>query len=277
MAWLTPIQKQLPREGSTLSEVLTDVDLVSIGTAHLQQRILRASVPVQNATPRAAAAHNLYADEKSPDTLMIVRGSQVTILPHVFVLTPQFGNFKVQDGDIIASLQLTQKNIADPLRFLLPKTTVADVPNADRTKIAITLTGPLLSRADAGRQKIEPMALSIFLQDRKSGMDKLEESLKHRTKLDPAKLAAVCVIQRQIRGMTVRYVCPLRETGLYGEEGAFTKSLFMPLNPQAGHQAAIDKNRWAALFGNRLNSAVLENGDVLEFTLLDILDSIPSA
>lgn len=274
-------QLSIPANGISLSAFIAETDLVASALAHKQWNELRSSVPSANVRGRLAQSEpvqpptHLYADPKTPDTMILGRGNQVVVFPRVLLLYPSVANHVVRDGDVVASVYL--KPIAetqtDPLRKLLPNHEATDSNAIGSSKIAITLAGGLMPTEARGSHTIEQMPLSAYLEYVKfSGNDQvsrsnLETIVRTRMEEQLTNVLPVCTVTRRVGGLKIQYVSPLRDTGLFGMNGALMKSLYSSTTAVNADESKVQRNRWYRLFGDRLYSVPLTEGDVVEFGL----------
>ena len=87
----------------------------------------------------------------------------------------------------------------------------------------------------------------------------IEELIKEESGTRFDTRTAVCVVKRRLDGYLVNYVCPLRLTGLFAEQGAMTKLLC----------GSDDKVVFWDEFLVKHQDIVLRDGDTVEFTLID--------
>lgn len=269
-------QQPIPADGVSLSSLIVETDLVANALAHAQWNELRNSIPsaevrgrvIQAEQPRAP--NHIYADPKTPDTFVLGRGNRVVVFPRVLLLHPTVANIVVRDGDVVASLYLNPlaETRTDPLRKLLPNKELPDQALVGSSKITITLAGELMPDEVKGRRTIEQMPLSAYLEYVKFSGSNLETLVRTRMDGQLTGLLAVCVVTRRVNGMTVQYVSPLRDVGVFGVNGAMAKSLYSSSAIDA-EEPKVHRNRWYRLFGDRLYSLQLIDGDQLEFRLFD--------
>lgn len=266
---LNAIPKSLPARTAALSTIIDDIDTVSlIGTYSLVQKIDEPGTL-------------LFASEKVPDTFMFIRGREVTVFPRVMMISPRVALTAVQRNDVVASLLFTSLHAGknpkylqslqkeDPFRGLL----FEDASFKEAKISEIRLAGPLLTPTQSGVKPVKingttPVKVTpaIFFDQLKDGKE-AEVDIKKRLG-NLANQTPVYVVRRVTSNFDLRYVIPLRNTGFFGVNGSFVKGVAASRGDQSASALNIV---WDQFFGSHLGSITLQKGDVLEYTLLDLV------
>ena len=237
-------RRAIPAKGTALGSLMADTALHSI-----------------------AAARLTTVDDSIPDTILWVHENQVTVFPRILLLHPVVSRALVRDGDLIAMESWNQiagdGAAADPIRVLLERA-IGPRPSYERDKpIHILLAGPLMPAEARGWQRLDSMRLSSYLNTARFQGAKLEQIVASRTGRTLAASQPVCLVTRSSAALQWRFICPLKETGLFATDGGMMRSLWNAW-PEG---AAL--NRWNQLFGNKLYSIPLLDNDIVEWTPLE--------
>ncbi len=305
---ITPIQKSIGSNRIAIASAFGEYDAFSTAFGHLQRQQLKNSARSDSTNPTPGYVPNILAHPYTPDTVILIRGNQATVFPRVFLASPRIASSAAVDGDLIATLYFTDPSLEirpvterDPFRVFVREqhdqqdgTAASSIVNARRiagsvfaalgspiasillarpvSRISVDLTGPLLAGDQRGRKNI-PAGESIgtFL-DTENGLAKeIEPAIARQHSGTLSNLIPVCVVIRHMDGVTVRYVTPLSTTGIFGKSGIAMRSLFRDakFGRELNNEALID--RWDELFERKIRNIHLQDGDVLEFTTIDLV------
>ncbi len=200
----------------------------------------------------------------TPDTFVFVRGSEIVVFPRVLMLAPQVSLSTVRSNDIIASLFFEPKD-KDRLREDLGM----KVATSRNENILINVTGPLLTDDQRCQVVIDKTIINavIFHKLHPFGST-IESSIHERSGTSLARKVPVTVVSRKLGTSTVRFVSPLRQSGIYADQSPLMKRL-RPYDEKGQPSDTI--NPWDKLFKDRLGVVSLKNGDVISYTLLELV------
>ncbi len=211
------------------------------------------NVPASSYTPIIRHPH-------TPDTFVFVRGSEIVVFPRVLMLAPQVSLSTFRSNDIIASL-FYDKGV-DRLR----KDLGMEFTSLRTENVSITVTGPLLADDQRGQVVIDVKSDSSEAFHNSLVGSKIVSSIHERLGTSLVGKVPVTVVSRMLGASTVRFVSPLRQSGIFADQGPLMKRL---QSYDAKGQPSDDP--WAYLFKNRLGAVSLKNGDVISYTLLELV------
>ncbi len=255
-------RESLSAENVAFASVISDHDIVAIAGSHLIVRRVDESPT------------SLIVSQNTPDTFIFGRDGDVTIFPRILLLTPRVSFAAVRRDDFIASIFVTAHKVGegkylekadeqDRLRLLLPI--------QDKTRpMVVSVLGPLLASDQHGRIQLKPRcpSLSSFWDDFEYG-GRIENEIAARMASHLTSQCPVCVVHRVDRGLKIRYVVPLRQTGVFSVQSDVIGKI-----ASSGDKPITDPNRinaWNRLFGSALGDIQLRDDDVLEYTLIDLV------
>ncbi len=271
---LSAVEKSIGAGATTIASAIAEYGVYSAAFEHLrkQQRQIAAN---KSTDPTPGVEENILAHEFTPDTIIWIRGNVATVFPRVFLASPRISSSAVAHGDFIGTLFFTEvkpnNNVTeeDSLRALIP---TKELEEKTEFPINLTLSGPLLSPSLRGQERFQTSdELARFRQTEFNPEKRIESSIEKQSAGTLANAIPVCVLTRVVNGQTIRYISPLATSGLFGVSGAITRSMFR--DPKSGGelpQKALPE-RWEYLFGARIRAIQPIDGDLIEFTTIDLV------
>ncbi len=214
---------------------------------------------------RVSSFDQIIRHPHTPDTFVFIRGQEIVVFPRVLMFAPQVSLSSVRQDDTIASLFYEPKD-RDELRKHLRL-----VPTQREENIVINLAGPLLAGDQRGRVILDRNSVSVnaFHNPLVNQFGStIESSIQDRLGATLVGKVPVTVLSRRLGQVNVRYIAPLQKSGIYAEQGQLMQRL-RPLNKQSLPPGQEDP--WPSLIGDRIGSVVLMNGDVVSYTLLELV------
>ncbi len=269
---VSAIKKTLTAKEVSLRAISSDVDALSLAGSRW---IDNNTIDEEGVT--------LLTSKKSPDTFIFVRGNEVTVFPRVMLAAPRVGLAAVKSDDIIATLFFTAGRVGaapndpNPLRDPQQKDALrkllfegAELPKKQFSEI--TIGGPLLGlggqRAVKLPQIVQPYGVASF----NLGNPEVEAGIIKQFGDSLADRIPVCVIRRHYGLLNYRYIVPLNKTGLFSMRGRVVTSLAVARNPSIETPSKnMLRKVQVELFEDRLGSLPLREGDLLEYTLLELV------
>ncbi len=233
LSLLTPFTVEIPSSGTTLRELLAEHELISVAVT---SAIRTATAPAL--APRWPDIH--------PNVLVHVRGQTWTAFPRALLFHPVAQNLMLRDGDQIYTFEWSRfKDLFIEREGSVPPPPVFPI-NVLRTGI---LCDPESRQSiaidESGLPSNGAVAKDLF-------------STGHIVDAS-SSAGAIVVLHRQRGPMIMRFICPLRETGFFSQNGNLIRAISGDGN----------NGLWNTLFGKYMYDLKLQSGDVIEFTLLE--------
>jgi hypothetical protein len=262
------IRKPLSAEGEALASVLSGDEIVAIAVSH-GLLINKAKDDFPSRTP-------LIISKRTPDTVIFVRESEVTVFPRVLLLLPQARLAEVRKDDIIASIFSTPATVdedpevspgvskVDRLRGLLE---TPRAPEGSKLKITV-VTSPLFAQP---RQDVEQNPGDNFaaLMGEEGESMQIESDIAKTYGTQLSSRSPVMVVHRVMAGLTIRYVIPLRNSGMFSEKSEIIGRLAFAYTQNNSVTAKNRKKAWNDAFADKLGALEFADGDVVEYTFLE--------
>lgn len=185
-----------------------------------------------------------------PDVIVLKQGPIATLFPRAMLAYPQIANMPVVPGDAISTLDIDKQNL-DAESHLL-STTIED--STGQTRIQYTLTG---FAKQSGR-------ISISEENKEFNINDVTEKYSQEFN---ENVPAVTVVYRNYGGQLFRIIIPNQHYGAlkYPDKAE--------ANASEDEKEAAEKARlkWF-IYYDVYERMVIQDGDVIEFTTLDLLD-----
>lgn len=262
------IRRPLSAEGVAFASVIAEDEIVALAASHLL-------VPLKD-----KARTPLIISQRTPDTFIFARGNEVTIFPKVLLLRPQVRLAEVRQDDLIASIfviahQAGEETVYSPnadkqdrLRTLFFPTT-SGTTEANDSKLKIIVEKTILSTEE--RRVVEQPRDDNFAGFLGGEGKKIEADISKRFGSQLSGRCPVFVVRRKTAGLLIRYVIPLHDSGMFSVDSEIIGRIGFAFTTGNVVTDVIRQQAWQALFENRLGGIEFADGDVIEYTFLELV------
>lgn len=247
---------EIPRQGITFKAFLVEHEL-DLAILTTQADIREKATGAKGSDADDVAQKIAKANEKitsildlRPDAIILQQGSISTVIPRAMLSYPQVANIPVVPDDAISTLDIVNQELNQEGQFFSNQT-VPDKKTGNVTRKQYTLTG------------LTKKSGSFFTEK----SDDINIRTKEYSQEFNANAPAVTVVYRNYRGRLYRIIIPNRDYG------ALRKPEDAEDDASEDEEDAIEaaQNKWDQNYKN-FNSLIIQDGDIIEFTTLDLLD-----